>query len=685
MRFQLAVILLLLIITHSTAFLGNLFGASAKKPVESRRERLIEQPVHQTINQADLVGAASDLFALNPAVVDQVSERGKAQLERLQSSLQLPYCGDHVSPARLSDQCNQLNDQSKRRIAIALTNCHLSQAALPPYPCDDDADVLGCVRSLARDNTAFSSYTLFLTHVDTICVFLQRQHAEQSIVNLIDGLFTSVTLTANQLQSFEHDTAKMSKSMERTIATHQSSIYRMIESLAANETDRFVELISHTESIKQSQSNLLKQLHNATSTMLDSMRESHQMALHLSKQQSVMHNNQHSMIELQEQHQTSLTDTQKQIESLNQHHRQSINQAIESIDDMLNHQRTFAQSQEKSHTMVRSLHGDVKKGFTDATKSLKVLHDGQIEALEQARASLNQMLSAQSNLASQQSSLSQSIRDTNDEISQMSQHQRETFEDASKRLRALSEEAQAAQSKVQSSLTSVITSIDRVLKMDISLLGELRYLHAIIFYSCVIIVSWCMTATQRTMSARFWVFCLLALVIMVERFEPWSSVISHVDTETSVLIVHLLRGAMCVCIVLFVLATAALHRDLHQVIWKQQLKDSEMIRESNRLMRQLLTSVEQLPPPNYDEDLFDEDVFHDEDLLKPEIDITERPYVPDIKQKLMTDYLHTNEPGLMLPPPSHRRRASERRAPTERPRSRSRSVRKRRTQSTMLG
>ncbi len=78
-----------------------------------------------------------------------------------------------------------------------------------------------------------------------------------------------------------------------------SNIHEMIRILAANETDRFVELLSHTESIKQTQSALLNSFIMPPPQCSKSMRESHEMAVDLAKKQSTMSTNQQDMIEMQ--------------------------------------------------------------------------------------------------------------------------------------------------------------------------------------------------------------------------------------------------------------------------------------------------------------------------------------------------------------------------------------------------
>ena len=78
-------------------------------------------------------------------------------------------------------------------MALALTNCLLSQSRKPSHPCPLSRDIGECLSSIGGD--AWTSYASFYVHVDTLCHYFGSLDWEERTSTLIDNLTTVSSLS----------------------------------------------------------------------------------------------------------------------------------------------------------------------------------------------------------------------------------------------------------------------------------------------------------------------------------------------------------------------------------------------------------------------------------------------------------------------------------------------------------
>lgn len=106
---------------------------------------------------------------------------GQTQYERLKRE---GSCWDTVVQA-LETQCNELGEQDRARLALALANCHLRRSGLQQVECTGRS-FEDCTRDL--DWKGWTAYTEFFTHVYDICAYLTAQQWQQRTSETVDNL-----------------------------------------------------------------------------------------------------------------------------------------------------------------------------------------------------------------------------------------------------------------------------------------------------------------------------------------------------------------------------------------------------------------------------------------------------------------------------------------------------------------
>lgn len=114
----------------------------------------------------------------------------------------------------LTQQCGSMSDDVRRRLAVALSNCHLNASGLTTRPCTPDMTLLECTQSLS--DVAFTTYTAFFTHADVICYFVKSELWRARTQETVHALYRSARDTTRALSS--NLEAQVNKRMRRPAA-----------------------------------------------------------------------------------------------------------------------------------------------------------------------------------------------------------------------------------------------------------------------------------------------------------------------------------------------------------------------------------------------------------------------------------------------------------------------------------
>lgn len=110
-------------------------------------------------------------FQMDDAATSRAAA-GKAQIDLLQID---PSCSARAV-RQLADGCRKMHDVAQSRLAVAFTNCHLAKSGLTTYECTESMDLVACTKPMVDSpgSLAFTAYTHFYTHAESMCFYLQR-------------------------------------------------------------------------------------------------------------------------------------------------------------------------------------------------------------------------------------------------------------------------------------------------------------------------------------------------------------------------------------------------------------------------------------------------------------------------------------------------------------------------------
>jgi len=178
----------------------------------------------------------------------------------------------------LEQDCQRLDQVQKSRLALGLANCQFATQGQDTFPCSNSEPLRACVDRLPdRENFM---YIEFLTHVDSMCLFIQNQQFEKHTEMLLNTLSEGAVFAKEELsavgakaQELSQDTAAIRAVAIDTVARLKEQKDLQIEAIdvvkqhRADTTARLDELaVQQTEalSLAERQLEVGKQIGEAT-------------------------------------------------------------------------------------------------------------------------------------------------------------------------------------------------------------------------------------------------------------------------------------------------------------------------------------------------------------------------------------------------------------------------------------
>ena len=223
---------------------------------------------------------ASPQFQLD-ASLERRAAAGREQLELLKRDAASSPCWE-AALSKLETGCRALDDETQSRLAIAFTNCHLAKSGLPTYACTDAMTVEACTAPMAASTSglAFSSYTTFFTHAESICFYLQSQAFQASTEAAVDALHSNSRLAAVRLIELREQTGAVQAVAAATLAEQeaaaaaaralldgQAAARAGLAALSASQVDAFAAAEALQEALQKQQRDSFTELQESADTL----------------------------------------------------------------------------------------------------------------------------------------------------------------------------------------------------------------------------------------------------------------------------------------------------------------------------------------------------------------------------------------------------------------------------------
>lgn len=109
----------------------------------------------------------------------------------------------------LQRDCRHLEQEEKSRLAVRLANCQLATQGQETYPCSSSDPLRECVERLS-DKANFL-YIEFLTHIDSMCLFIQNRNFEKYAETMLNRLSSSADFARKELETVGRATRDLAK------------------------------------------------------------------------------------------------------------------------------------------------------------------------------------------------------------------------------------------------------------------------------------------------------------------------------------------------------------------------------------------------------------------------------------------------------------------------------------------
>jgi hypothetical protein len=129
--------------------------------------------------------------------------------------------------ADLQRDCRGMEPEQKSRLALRLANCQLATQGGGTWPCAADEPLRVCVNRLPdRDNAL---YIEFLTHADTMCLFIQNQEFEKYTEQMLNRLSEGAGFAREQLAAVSARAEALTADAATLVANTQDALTRLRE------------------------------------------------------------------------------------------------------------------------------------------------------------------------------------------------------------------------------------------------------------------------------------------------------------------------------------------------------------------------------------------------------------------------------------------------------------------------
>lgn len=129
--------------------------------------------------------------------------------------------------SELERDCSRLDQVQKSRLALGLANCQLATQGQDTFPCSNTEPLRECVQRLPdRENFM---YIEFLTHVDSMCLFIQNQQFEKHTEMMLNILGESAGFAKEQLAAMGARTQELSEDTAAIRAAAVDTVSRLKE------------------------------------------------------------------------------------------------------------------------------------------------------------------------------------------------------------------------------------------------------------------------------------------------------------------------------------------------------------------------------------------------------------------------------------------------------------------------
>jgi hypothetical protein len=546
-----------------------------------------------------------------PLVAQQLANRRR--LKALLSTRSDKYACRGTNVDRLRAYCDQLlhddgssgahesHELAKQRITVAVTECHLATIShITVQSCQDEPDdvLAQCIQDMNREDSARNTYTLFSLELQGICQDVNHDFNRQREQQAIDAVLTATIQSAEAMKSMQSHTFDLAAELAQTVRSSSSALQSDLLQHAAAEQARFESLKTATDKLESGQDSILQGLASQTAHLHALLQDAEGVQRLINATSDDIARSQADIIAMQKDAEATAGQTKHELLALKETQKAGFERALDSLTQLQGLQEQMAEAQRQGLEAVDSLRSSQAAAFEAAAGQLTSLSQEQEKAFRRGEEQLVQLQSSQASIVTEQGSILASVQHSSEELRRLSQEQSQSFLAAGASLASIRSQAAEAEAKLGAMVGELQHVAQQLLGINVDMLSQLFRIESAFFYVAFAPVVYMLTATERTAGARFWIFTLLLVALLVElNLVSGAQRLHYVLTAAQFDALRAqLRYALSLVSLLTLALSALLHRDYAQLNYSVAEKSATILKNNHRMLHELLERTEVLSP-----------------------------------------------------------------------------------------
>ncbi|KAA6386568.1 MAG: hypothetical protein EZS28_017906 [Streblomastix strix] len=417
--------------------------------------------------------------------------------------------------------CDGLTLDYQVKLAIRLLNCYADSFGSKKTKCTDTMKVKDCMNALdpadqpmiknwARDMISLCRHCTndnWLNKVHMTMLNLTRNSVQavdkmKVIGDMLMSMGKKMEMSQEQQRKMEQTQAQMEISLKTLTDKQQQAINeqkKSMQDISRLGSDIKVDMEdSHKkmQKLQDQQSEVMKQTSDLHTNMQDSMQSIINQTNKSNQHMSKIITQQEEMVDKAKVIKDRLDDTSKDQMKLK-----------ENLGDISIHQKSIVNSQQEIIKRQSDVASELKKSITSIGEDTTNIQRGMKTSLEN-----------ENDLIERQKTMHQEMQQLNVDVQQVTEKSMEQLEKLKGKTNEVSQQLQQQQKFLENMFRTIFEWLTRIFDGNLNIQSQILSLRSIVFYIVFLFGTLIVTSTNKTVSARAWIFFQTVIALFFEHY-----------------------------------------------------------------------------------------------------------------------------------------------------------------------
>ena len=407
-------------------------------------------------------------------------------------------------------------EQERGKLAVGMANCHFRLSGLPTYSCSPQMTVEECTKGMATSDIAFNTYSLYSTHIDTMCFYIENVMFKQNTDERIERLMTAAKDTVDAMQSMNMHSKSIKTNIDDVLAkqvatrTEQERLSRQLQEFRDADEQHHLKIVRDLHTIDE--------VAKSTSSSVASVTEHQRLLLNEQKQFK------EETLAVTSAIQTEASDAKR-----------NIVETLAIASDLAKRQTSVSAQLNDISSKHDTLHGRMQLALDrhqEAVEQQQVLISMQVAYRQETEAQFS-ALKDRSDVLQQdmdknlqlQGTLLQRQKEAVSVLQGLEQQQEQAFAAATQRLQALSDmtgviekNTREQEFRLRSAYDHIARGLQRLESIHDVVASSFFGVQTVAFYFTDVVLFHLLTQPRATAHVRPFLYLMLAACLVAERY-----------------------------------------------------------------------------------------------------------------------------------------------------------------------